>query len=171
MFNERNAGSFLRWTLLAVFLVLSMAAAPAADASETGVCVQAFIQESIVLPDGSLHAPGTIRICLEREFSPVAGLHETSIDGRTIGLFQSRFVLSEGLAEDRRARLVFQRIAEDRLALLGYAVPGRERTAVYWMKETRRARRGEPRPPSSLDLAGRVGGETGDIHLVLAALR
>jgi hypothetical protein len=145
------------------------AAVPAAD--ETGDCVQAFVDESMVLPDGSQHPPGTIRICLEMRYSPVAGLHKTSIDGRTIGLFQSRHRLSEGIAEDPTAKLVFRRIPDGGLTLLGYAIPVHERTALYWMGDAGgTGRRGE-RAPAGPDLAGRIGDGTGSIRLVPAAMR
>lgn len=157
-------------TVLSIFaLITLMCAAPAA--AQTGICVQAFIDESIVLPDGSVHPPGVLRLCLEQQYSPVAGLHETSIDGRTIGLFISRYRLSEGVTEDPRAKLVFRRIPDGGLTLLGYAVPGRERTAIYWMESADRARRRARVEPVPVDLAGLTETEADGIELIVAALR
>jgi hypothetical protein len=110
-------------------------AAPAAAGS--GDCVKAYIDEPIILPDGSLHPPGVLKICV-RQHSPSAGMHKTSVDGRAIGEFQSLYRPTRRPSEDPRPVLVFEREPERGLALLGYTIPGRERTAVYWLEDARK---------------------------------
>jgi hypothetical protein len=64
-------------------------------AAQPRACVRADIAETFVLPDGSQHPAGPLRICLDRDYSPVAGLHTIAADGRTSGMFLSRRVKPE----------------------------------------------------------------------------
>ena len=67
-----------------------------------GECVSVRIDTPIVMPDGSDRAAGVLRVCNTQSFSPVASLHATSIDGKSIGLLQSRR-LRRGRAASFRA--------------------------------------------------------------------
>lgn len=158
--------------LPAVLIVALLVVAPAA--AGRGDCINAFIDETIVLPDGSLHPPGTLRICLVQP--GVGGLHKTSVDGRTIGVFQSLYRATPAPPEDPRPVMVFRRDPRGGLVLLGYTLPRTKRTEVYWMQEA--GRRGPRHRDATvpLNLAGLA--ESGSeelefegLELVQAALR
>ena len=104
--------------ILAVGLIPVMVPA---SAGELGRCYSADVHESVVLPDGSIHSPGSFKICLTRKESPVRGRHGTSVDGRAIGAFKSELGKAEAGARPGAAYFVFQRNERSELVLLGYA--------------------------------------------------
>ncbi|MDX1389313.1 MAG: hypothetical protein R3344_08985, partial [Acidobacteriota bacterium] len=77
-----------------------------------------------VLPDGSVHDPGSLKLCLERVFSPVAAHHRVYVEGRAIHMVQSRVGHSESPSGDQPFFL-FHRNALDQLELIGYGRPDR----------------------------------------------
>jgi hypothetical protein len=102
-------------------------------AAQARSCVRATIGEPYVLPDGSRHAGGLLRICLDRAYSPVSGLH-TIVAGNVSGTFLSRRGRPESGGEPAAPpRILFARDARHRLHLLGYAVPASGGTEVYWI--------------------------------------
>jgi len=129
--------------LLALTLPVLGIASGFTQAQTTGRCVRADVPEAMVLPDGSIHAPGTMRICLTHKASPVTGFHETRIDGHGKGLFQSRFADSEALTDDGKAFLSFRRAKSGELILEGYAIPAGRRMNVFRIAPTVKKRRGD----------------------------
>ena len=111
----------------AVVAVLAVAAssllAPtyAAEAG-AGPCVRVDVDAAMVLPDGSIHEPGTLKICERRAFTPVASLHAMYVEGAPVGMLLSRRRVSE-TAEDEAPSIVFERDARGRMRLLGYVRP------------------------------------------------
>ena len=97
-----------------------------AVAGKSGRCFSAEIAATIVLPDGSTHAPGKLQFCLTREHTPVEAMHHTSVDGKAIGLFRSRVGSSEGLGGQQSAIFVFSRRYDGALELQGFAHPRRD---------------------------------------------
>jgi len=128
--SKTRTGASLRAGAAAAVLLLALTGAAA---EVRGTCVRAELDETIALPDGSIYPPGTMRVCLTREYSPVAGLHEVSIGHSRAGLFLSRRFASEGAAADYPAVLVFRR-GPAHLLFLGYAVRDRDRMLVYWLR-------------------------------------
>jgi hypothetical protein len=119
-----------------MFAVLLLATP--ATAQTTGDCLVAEVPMAMVLPDGSEHDAGDLRICMSHEYSPVAGLHKTSVDGRVIGLFQSRSGYSEAAVDNRSVPLVlFHKDGEDRLILVGFAWPDGQRMRTFRMMQYR----------------------------------
>jgi len=92
------------------------------QADELGRCYSAEISDPIVLPDLSVHPPGLLRICLTSAYSPVSGLHKTSVNGNHIGMFMSRRGTSEA-SEERLPFFLFVRDETNALRLVGYASP------------------------------------------------
>ncbi len=89
-----------------------------------GRCVSADLPWHFVLPDGSRHAPGEIRICLDRAYTPSTGLHRLYVDGNPTGILMSRSRTSEG-GDGIQPFLLFQ-LGDDRsYTLTAYAWPGR----------------------------------------------
>ncbi len=113
---ERNRRHIIGVAALAGLLL----ATGTVSAQSVGDCLTADVPAPVVLPDGSTHDAGSLRICLTRVYSPVSGLHETSVDGATAGLLRSR----RGTGEDavvERPYILFQRTARGALRLIGYA--------------------------------------------------
>ena len=117
-----------RW-LLPILVTTSVLAIPAAFGSEADMCVSARIGTPFWLPDGALHAPGTLTLCSVREFSPVANLHRISVDGRTLGMFLSRKRIAEGAGGV--PEVVFAKDGAGNLKLLGYSLPGRDGVLAF----------------------------------------
>jgi hypothetical protein len=109
------------WNVLALMLLVCGTAtlAPAMAASP---CTTASIDEPFVLPDGKMREPGQLKICLEEEYSPVASLHETRVEGMPIGMYITRHQEIESGDLEHRF-LVFARNQRGQLCLLGYARP------------------------------------------------
>jgi hypothetical protein len=109
-------------------------------AGKSGRCFTAEVTASIVLPDGSLHAPGKLKFCLTRKHSPVEALHHTSVDGNAIGLFRSRMGSSEGLGGETSAFFVFSKRNDGALELQGFAHPTRDGNLTTYQVDLERAR-------------------------------
>jgi hypothetical protein len=105
-----------------------------AVASEVGRCVTADIPSDIVLPDGSLHAAGPLRICLSVDYNPVSGLHKTYVDGKLQGLFVSRRIESEDVDSRQDPYIQFHRMPSGELFLRGYGIPIGTRLMTYRMR-------------------------------------
>jgi len=129
--------------LLALTLPVLGIASGLTQAQTTGRCVRAEIPETMVLPDGSRHAPGTMRICLTHRASPVTGFHEIRVDGHGKGLFQSRFGASEAMTEDGQAFLSFRRTKTGELILEGYAIPAGQKMDVFEIVPVAKKRRAD----------------------------
>lgn len=97
------------------------------------VCTSAEIDEPFVLPDGSEHPGGRLTLCLTRNYTPVAALHETYVEGMPVGMLMSRRGISES-SSTRRPYMMFGRGATGRLAFVGYANPSAKGMQTYTLK-------------------------------------
>ena len=84
-----------------------------------GRCYTAEVPQTMVLPNGSTHAPGLLRICPDQAISPVSILHRTDVGGRPMGMFLSVPRNVEMSVEEGKAQFVFMRNARDELARVG----------------------------------------------------
>jgi len=105
------------------FAAIALAGATVAAASDSGRCQTAAIPGPVVLPDGSVHDAHSVQVCLSRAYSPVAGLHEVSVDGKPIGLYLGREYALEA-RRDHEPFLLLVRDGTGRLELRGYATRG-----------------------------------------------
>ena len=114
------------------FLTVSALAAPAL--AQGRGCVRATVEEPFLLPDGSQHGAGPLRICLDRVYSPISGLHtiEPADGGR--GWFLSRRGRAESAVLAHAPRILFGRDGRRTLLLLGYAIATGNTTQVYWLQ-------------------------------------
>ena len=115
-------------------------------AAQPRICVRADIEESFVLPDGSEHPAGSLRICFDRAYSPVAGLHSISADGHASGTFLSRRVNPESPTAVS-PQIAFMRDGAGVLVLRGYTVERSGKVEAYWLQAPRGRR---PAPDASL---------------------
>ena len=127
MASEMERGTRRILTTLRVVAVLAVVAswalAPTSAAeAAAGVCVRVEVDAAMVLPDGSIHEPGTLRICERRAFTPVASLHAMYVEGAPVAMLLSRKRTSE-TAVDEAPTILFERDGRGRMRLLGYVLP------------------------------------------------
>ena len=122
----------------ALALVIVTSAAGHVEA-QPRTCVRATVDEPFVLPDGSRHPAGLLRICLDRDYSPVSGLHTIVSEDHTPGWFLSRRIRVEG--EDAASpRMAFVRDSSGALRLRGYTLARGIRVEAYWIEPPRGVR-------------------------------
>ncbi len=114
-----------------ILILASALLCTATVAQAGGRCFHAEIPQSMVLPDGSTHAPGGLRICLEQTISPASTLHRGDVGGRPVGMFLSAPRPIELTVEDGKAQFVFKKTIDDELALIGYAVTEGDETTFF----------------------------------------
>ena len=107
--------------LLALATIILVACV--ANAGERGHCLRAEIDEIFMLPNGEVHPPGELKLCLIQSLSPVSGAHQTHVNGHTVGYFRS--VRSKTTvpreAPSAEPYLEFARNRRGELELRGYA--------------------------------------------------
>ena len=96
---------------------------PAAPAQERGSCVVVVSPSDVLLPDGTVAHRGTLRLCVERNLSPVTVLHTVSANGVPLGLYPARAERSEASGLPRPV-VAFAPLTDGTLALSGYAEGG-----------------------------------------------
>lgn len=131
--------------VVAALLFLSQGSALASR----GRCVSADIPAPMILPDGSEHPAGELKLCVRYHHSPVTSLHETYVAGSPVGLHSSRRGVSEGPATSEPF-LTFYRRPDGKLFLYGFALPGGERMEVHTLYHTGRSPSSKP---LSIDVA------------------
>lgn len=134
----------------AVAAAAALGAGPA-QAQRLGECVRVELDAAVVLPDGSLHETGLLRLCFDRKMNPAAGIHEIRVDDAA-QMAVSRIARAEADVVDG-AVVVFERNRAGELRLIGYAVPDGERLVTFTMERpgqragALRARGGLLEPP------------------------
>ena len=127
---SRSAKGFpIRVLVLALATFACSSVAPTPVRAEEA-CSTARIRETFVLPDGQEFSGGRLSFCPGGAYSPVALFHEVRVDGRPVGILLShRATNTEARAHG--VLIIFNRDADRRLHLLGYAVPAGDRAALY----------------------------------------
>ena len=126
------------WMLVIVILV---AFAPSASAQSGAGCYVADVPGPIMLPDNSVEQKGRLEICLSRMYSPVAGFHKTSVNGRVAGMFISRKVSEANTQGDSRPYFVFAVLADGTYELESYVwVDGQKQVRFEMRSESIRSR-------------------------------
>jgi len=137
----------MRYLILGTLVIVIFTFAAREVAAQPRTCVRADIAETFVLPDGSRHPAGRLRICLDQEFSPVAGLH-TIVADQAAARFTSRRTKVEG-ADHEGSRIAFVRDGSGALALRGYTLARGSRVEAYWIQPARtRVVASAPPPPA-----------------------
>ena len=127
----------MRYTVVVAGVVafLTVAFAWREAGAQPRTCVRATLDEAFVLPDGSWHPAGLLRICLDRELAPGAGLH-TIVAEQAASRHLSRRTPVE--TEDRAAsRLAFVRDRTGILLFRGYTLVHDGRVEAYWIRPSR----------------------------------
>ena len=138
--NEHEALRRFRWAAaVALGAVVILAPSPAWS-EDRGQCARIEAPWPIVLPDGSTHEAGSLKLCLQQMWTPASGLHEIRVNGMSIGLFMSRVGTSEGPVEGLPV-VVFQRYGTDEHHLVGYAWPDGGAMRTYVLRKFGKAPR------------------------------
>jgi hypothetical protein len=136
----------------AVVAAAALAANPA-QAQRLGQCVRVELNAPVMLPDGSIHETGLLRLCLDRKMNPAAGIHEIELDG-VAQLALSRIDRAEADVA-AGAVVVFERNRAGELRLIGYAVPDGDRLVTFTIEAP-------GRPRSRLQAGGGLLDQPGD---------
>ncbi len=167
--KSRSCSANRRATRVAGWLAVAMAALIAGGASWAVVpahCVSLEVPSPFVLPDGTVHPAGELRLCLDRNFNPVSGLHRIYIERSPAGRFLSRVSSPETPRDSRPAVLFFA--DGGRLRLIGYTVAANGKVFSYRLWSDRVA--SGPQVAEGSGPAG-IGGEASQPAEVLLAAR
>lgn len=137
--NARLFGKRARIVLLVITssaLTLLLVSGPA-SAGSRGACITLEVEAPILLPDGTVHSPGTLTLCHSRVLSPVSSLHNTYVNGHPVAMLASHKTSSEG-GETIEPHALFSRTREGRLELIGYVLPGTGRSVTYHLNESKK---------------------------------
>ncbi len=134
---------------------LALAASGNTGASTGARCVIAWVPSSVVLPDGSVHPPGLLRLCAMRVLSPASSLHEMAMDGAPVGLLAGRAYRTEGGPLERPV-IFFRRERTGDLRLVGYVVPTGKGSVGFDLSGVF-ARRAVARPPVGATMTAFAG--------------
>lgn len=119
------AGRTIRSTQAAVAVACVVLATGIALGEGGGDCVSVRMSVTFVLPDGSVHEPGRLRLCVSRRLTPVTDLYAVKVDGCDVGMFPGRRVEVE--ESDTRPYLTFLRNGRGEWELIGLTRPPRTR--------------------------------------------
>jgi hypothetical protein len=126
--NRNSKSSWLLFGLAGLALVFIP---QIARAERLGGCIRAEVPAPIVLPDGRVEQAGELKICLTRLYSPVSGLHKTSVNGHGVGIFISNRESVRSTDKDQRPYFVFIRNGGAEYELVAYALRDGDRLVTY----------------------------------------
>jgi len=147
--------------LVALVLVIAVAlpASQPALAAPSGECVTARVESPFRLPDGALHPAGSLTLCDTRTLSPVADLHTIRVNGSSVGMFASRKRTTEARLLTR-PQIVFNRVADGTLDLVGYVLPAPGRSVAFRLSDDAALQRAAG--------GGRAGGDSAPAAAIIA---
>jgi len=124
-------GRHRRLGLAAIVIGLVVFGAGATHGAALSSCYRAAIPAPIVLPDGSMHPEGELRICTTRRLSPVESLHVMYVGGGAIGAFRGRDTLIERGSEPPQPEFVFLPRSDGSLRLFGFITSDPKGTRLH----------------------------------------
>lgn len=110
----------IRWFPRIVAAATAALVLPVAFAQQRGTCIVVESPSAVRLPDGALAERGTLRLCVDRNLSPVTVMHTISVNGIPLGLYPARAERSEGSGLPHPL-VAFTSRGDGTLALSGYA--------------------------------------------------
>jgi len=114
-------------------------------------CIAIDVPAPFVLPDGTVYPAGELRLCLNRNFNPVSGLHRVYIEHMPVGFLMSRVSKAE-TPKDAGPSVLFYSDA-GQLRLVGYTVASNGKVFSYRLWNSRAA--------PGVQVAGNSGGNRG----------
>lgn len=98
-------------------------------------CISASTPDTLILPDGKSYEAEMLQICVDRSYSPVAGLHKLYIDGKPVGMFLSKRTIGVDDGTYRTATMEFSRNEDGAWVLESYTVPTDKQLIIYKMSD------------------------------------
>ena len=126
--HRKSAGSIL--TIVAI-VVAVLVASPALIAQQRGRCAVTELPGQLVLPDGTVHDSGEVKICFDGWHNPSSGRHVIFVDGRKWGYLLSRSGESDELTTEVPVFVFTPRSEHNHVRLLGYAWPNGDGMSVH----------------------------------------
>jgi hypothetical protein len=119
-----------------VLVVLATALAvlvtsPAPIAQQRGRCAVTELPGHLVLPDGTVHDSGELKICFEDWHNPSSGRHVILLDGKKWGYLLSRSGRSDKSRTDVPVFVFTPRTEHQHVRLLGYAWPDGDGMSIH----------------------------------------
>lgn len=142
--NTRNCGTWRRVSVL-VLALCGCLAPPVTRAASSGLCVTVDVDLPVLLPNVGIVPPGRLMLCDTLEYSPVATLHKTYLDGRPVGILLSRKRAGEG-DMGSEPRVLFRGDGKGNLELVGYVLPQRNGSVAFVLSDRPSTREIESEP-------------------------
>jgi hypothetical protein len=122
--------------LLTACLLLAL---PGTAQAGQRLCTSATIEEPFVLPDGSEHAAGSLKLCHLQKHYPTSELLVSYVDGKNVGLLLGVSGHNES-SPDADPFLMFARGRDGRLRLYGYGLNKASGMATFTLHRPDRRR-------------------------------
>ena len=142
--------SALRMSSWLAAVLVCLAAGGAAWAVVPAHCIAIDVPAPFVLPDGTVYPAGELRLCLNRNFNPVTGLHRVYIEHMPVGFLMSRVSNAETPKEAGPSVLFYS--DGGHLRLVGYTIASNGKVFSY--------RLWNPRAAPGVEVAGNSGGNS-----------
>lgn len=126
--HRASVGSILAITAIAVAVLVT---SPSLIAQQRGRCALTELPGQLVLPDGTVHDSGEVKICFEGWHNPSSGRHLIFVDGRKWGYLLSRSARSGEPLADVPVFVFTPRTEHHHVRLLGYAWPDGDGMSVH----------------------------------------
>jgi hypothetical protein len=126
--HKANAGAIL--TVVAI-VVAVLVASPSLIAQQRGRCAVTELPGKLVLPDGTVHDAGEVKICFEGWHNPSSGRHVIFVDGKKWGYLLSRSGNSDKSTTQVPVFVFTPRTEHHHVRLLGYAWPDGDGMSVH----------------------------------------
>ena len=116
--------------VLAIALAV-LVASPELVAQQRGRCAVTELPGHLVLPDGTVHEAGELKICFLDWHNPSAGRHLILVDGKKWGYLLSRSGKSDESMADVPVFVFTPRTEHHHVRLLGYAWPDGDGMSIH----------------------------------------
>lgn len=126
--HRKSTGSILTILAIAVAVVVT---SPSLIAQQRGRCAVTELPGQLVLPDGTVHDSGEVKICFDGWHNPSSGRHVIFVDGKKWGYLLSRSGESDELTTDVPVFVFTPRTEHHHVRLLGYAWPNGDGMSVH----------------------------------------
>lgn len=130
--NDRSRAR--RWLAILALALFGFLAPTSGRAGSSGLCVTVDVDMPVLLPDVGIVPAGRLMLCDSIDYSPVASLHKTYLDGRPVGMLLSRKRATEGEVGSE-PRVLFRGDGKGNLELIGYVLPGRHASVAFLLSD------------------------------------
>ena len=126
--QRKFAGSVVAVLAIAFAVLVT---SPQLVAQQRGRCAVTELPGHLVLPDGTVHESGELKVCFEGWHNPSMGRHVIFVGGKKWGYLLSRSGRSDELKADVPIFVFTARSEHHHVRLLGYAWPDGDRMSIH----------------------------------------